>query len=98
VTAGPSDLLQADLTVEDVERLAEDLAAHAESLVIAVKGAAAERAPSLRDVPAIVRARAARGIQIRYRFEGAEWTDTLMIVESGARLVRMKLSAVSAQP
>lgn len=32
----------------------------------------------------------ARGIQIRYRYEGADWWDTLMQTPQGVRLVRIR--------
>ncbi|MCE9532252.1 MAG: hypothetical protein K8T89_14200 [Planctomycetes bacterium] len=33
---------------------------------------------------------AARAIQIRYRFDGREWTDTIIAIPSGFRVVRCR--------
>ncbi len=96
MTGPEPQVVQADLTVADVRQLVADLAAHGAAIEVLVKGAATEhvregvRPPALRDVPSIVQERTACGIQLRYHFDGSDWTDTLMIVPAGARLVRIR--------
>ena len=34
-----------------------------------------------------------RGVQLRYRYAGREWTDTVLRVPGGYRLVRMEVPA-----
>lgn len=31
-----------------------------------------------------------RGVQVRYRYQGADWWDTLMVTGAGVRLVRIR--------
>ena len=35
--------------------------------------------------------RTVRGVQVRYRYDGHEWTDTVLCVPGGYRLVRMRV-------
>ena len=71
-----------------------DIEAHAEILGVTVKGGATARsdgAPwTLVEAIAALRERRIRGVQIRYRWQGDEWWDTLIADGAGARLVRMK--------
>lgn len=83
-------LLEAPL----LERLFADLAAEAEILAILCKGGARDRgtgvAPNLAEARALLTAGTVRGVQIRYRWQQAEWWDTLMCTPEGIRLVRMR--------
>lgn len=76
-----------------LDRLFQDLGALAQLLGIAVKGGARDRAAyqrlSLDQALSLLRAREVRGLQLRYRFEGEEWWDTLMPARGGYRLVRI---------
>lgn len=45
---------------------------------------------TLDDAERMIRERSVRGVQVRYRHNGAVWWDTLMIVPSGVRLVRIR--------
>jgi hypothetical protein len=38
----------------------------------------------------LVAARAIRGLQLRYRYQDAEWWDTVMVLEEGYRVVRIR--------
>lgn len=75
-------------------RLFSDLAAEAEILAILCKGAArahgGHAAITLDDARARLEDGSVRAIQIRYRWRGAEWWDTLMRTPEGLRLVRMQ--------
>lgn len=42
------------------------------------------------DAERLLRERAVRAVQIRYRHDGARWWDTLMLVPEGVRLVRVR--------
>ena len=72
----------------------DDLESHAEVLEIQVKQGAhrhAEATPgTLREAWGLLRAGAARGVQIRYRYQGAEWRDTLLHAGGSTRIVRMR--------
>lgn len=45
---------------------------------------------TLDDAERLLRERAVRAVQIRYRHDGARWWDTLTIVPEGVRLVRVR--------
>jgi hypothetical protein len=45
--------------------------------------------PSLSEAQQLLAAGAVRGLQVRYRYQGAQWCDTLLPVEGGVRLVRI---------
>lgn len=44
----------------------------------------------LDEAHAMLAQRTVRGVQIRYRYDGAAWCDTLMPVAQGIRLVRIR--------
>jgi hypothetical protein len=72
----------------DVEALGEDLA-------IVLKHTAegnvdAALAPSLEDAMRHLTRGTALGAQLRYRFRGAQWWDTVMSTPQGFRLVRIQ--------
>lgn len=46
--------------------------------------------PTLEEARAMLDARTIRGVQIRYRHEGAHWWDTLMVTPSGVKLLRVR--------
>ncbi len=90
------DLHTAELDAHGLNALLADIAALGEVTEIIPKQAAREQVTdgatplALDDVPGLF-AKGARGVQIRYRFEGAEWWDTLMALPGGAfRLVRIQ--------
>ncbi len=85
--------------VLDAPRLAElfaDLAEYAEITAILLKGGAAqyagEQEVTLAQAHAQLAAGAVRGAQIRYRFEGRAWCDTLLHGPGGLRVVRMDVT------
>lgn len=99
-TDGPVDspidfpeLQQGVLDEETVERYFEDLSA-AEVFDVLVKGApekyASEGQFTLETGRALFEQRAVRGLQIRYRWEGAEWWDTLLHTRGAVRLIRVR--------
>ncbi|HET6407737.1 MAG TPA: 4Fe-4S dicluster domain-containing protein [Chthoniobacteraceae bacterium] len=46
--------------------------------------------PTLDEAIELLLTRRVRGVQLRYEFSGSQWCDTLMPVDSGVRLVRVK--------
>jgi hypothetical protein len=88
-------LHEAVLSAEEVRQLFADLTEHAELIEIGLKGETrTHQEPAeglgLAEALAVVEQRAARGVQIRYRYQGAQWWDTLMIQPGGVRLVRIR--------
>jgi hypothetical protein len=85
-------LTTADLDSEVLSALFSDLATLVEIDEVLIKGDATAYA-GVAGLAEAQRALAAgaRGIQIRYRWAGADWLDTLMRGPSGVRLVRYPL-------
>lgn len=77
-----------------LERLFVDLEGAAEVLAVLVKGGGRDRAHggtlTLEEGRQLFVARKIRGLQIRYRYQGAEWWDTLMHTPKGVRVVRIE--------
>jgi len=83
------------LDLAEVERLLSDIEACAQISEIIPKQSAQGYAPetgtlTLGDARQLLRARAVRGLQIRYRHDGADWWDTLMCIGENYRLVRIR--------
>lgn len=88
------DVYMSVLEREDVDRLLHDIEHHGELLAVSLKSEAHDHAGDPQADLALARRfltdSAQRGLQLRYRFGGEVWTDTLMRLPSGAmRLVRM---------
>ena len=85
------DLHEEILSADQVRQLFADIAEHAELIEIGVRGAVPDVQPTeLDEARTIVETRAARGVQLRYRYQGAQWWDTLMIEAEGVRLIRIQ--------
>ncbi len=89
-----AELHSADLDEATLTRLFEDLAGHAQVLEITLKAAAAQYAAaervSLAAAQAALAQRGVRGAQIRYRWQGEIWCDTLLVTPAGWRIVRQR--------
>lgn len=92
----PADPMLQDVMLDEatLDRLFTDVAELATLLDVAVKGAPEDMTPpstprSLADVRAALREGRVFGVQLRYRYAGTEWWDTLMRTASGVRLVRI---------
>ncbi len=90
-------LTSADLDPATLEALFADLEALADIEEVQIKGASATRA-GLTDLAEARRALAygAHGVQIRYRWEGQGWLDTLLRTPGGLRLVRSPAPSMEA--
>lgn len=77
-----------------LDALVADLSALTEILAVMPKAAAAGRVVpqnvSLGEGVQQLRDNNLRGLQIRYRYEGDEWWDTLMQTPNGIKLTRIK--------
>ncbi len=90
-------LHQAVLDEPTVRRLFADLQACAEVFEVRAKQAAREQTRDEQILLDEARDRlldgSARGVQVRYRYQGEEWWDTLLRTESGFRLTRIRQDA-----
>ena len=89
------ELRSSTIDLAEVERLLNDIEACAQITEIIPKQSAQGYAPEtgtlmLDDARQLLRARTVRGLQIRYRHDGAYWWDTLMVVGQNFRLVRIR--------
>lgn len=94
----PLKLPELNLTLLDaaqVERLLRDIKACTQITEIIPKYAARGHVPdtaavTLAQARELLATRAVRGLQLRYRYEDADWWDTLMLVGEQFRLVRIR--------
>ena len=94
----PSELPALHTTMLDarqVEQLLGDIEACTELVEIlpkyAAQGYVPERAKvTLTEARALLASRAVRGLQLRYRYDGADWWDTLMLAGDRYRVVRIR--------
>ena len=88
------DLHEGSLDPETLRLLCTEVASHGTAIEVALKGQATARAQGATTSPmeaceALLRGDV-RGVQLRYRFEGAEWWDTLLRRPDGFQLVRIR--------
>lgn len=92
------DLHGAELDATTLARLFEDLADHAAVDEVVLKGAATSPAApdrvTLETARAALTARAVRGAQVHYRWDGQRWCDTLLVTPGGWRVVRLQTSGL----
>lgn len=89
------ELTQGLLDAGTVDRYFADLEACAELEGILVKASAqamvgGQPPTTLSEARALVHGGTVRGVQIRYRYDGSDWCDTLMPSPQGVRLVRLR--------
>jgi hypothetical protein len=89
------------LDLAGVERLFVELAFETTVLGVLVQGGTTDRAkapaPSLGTAREILLQEEARGLQIRYLYQGVEWWGTLMRTQAGVRFVRVRRDSGPAQ-
>jgi hypothetical protein len=89
-----AELESGELDDRTLGALFDDVARDAELVAILVKGGAETLSegmePSLSDALALLRARRVRGVQLRYRYGGVEWWDTLIAAGERVRLLRSR--------
>jgi hypothetical protein len=94
----PAKLPELNMTLLDaaqVEQLLRDIEAGTQITQIIPKYAARGHVPdtasvTLAQARELLATRAVRGLQLRYRYEDADWWDTLMLVGEQFRLVRIR--------
>lgn len=91
----------AELDQDKLSELFADIDALGEGLDVLVKRAAGhidgDERVSLATAKQLLEQRSIQGVQLRYRFRGADWWDTLICTESGVRLVRMQQGPMPAE-
>ena len=88
------ELNEALLDSAGLDELTSDIVTHTEILEVIVKNPgqryAQEQSPSLDTGVESLKSGQAAGLQIRYRYEDAQWWDTIMATSDGFRLVRIR--------
>lgn len=91
------ELCEGLLDVSQVKRLFTDLAALTQVVAILEKGGeqayGQAKGVDLETACRRLLSRQCRALQIRYYFDGAEWTDTLLSTPAGIRAVRCRHSS-----
>jgi hypothetical protein len=86
------EMREAVLSSDDVQAFVADLHVHATIQSTICKYAARHHAPPaaipIEEAVARLLDRSVTAIQVRYQFDGHEWTDTLLNAPAGIRLVR----------
>lgn len=82
------------LSNEEVAQLFRDIRVCTQQVEVVVKAGPGHVAPSqpytLDDAETLVASRSVRGVQLRYRYDGAAWCDTLMLQRDAVRLIRVR--------
>ncbi len=88
------ELYQGNLSTEQVEQLFSDLREFATIDGISLKGDPAAMTAgehtSLAAAQALIRTQQVFGVQIRYRYQGRAWFDTLILRDGDVRVVRIE--------
>jgi hypothetical protein len=89
-----ADLQDAILEPETLRQLLFDIETQAQLIEIRVKGGATAQASAgvrtLSAARSLLESGGVLGVQLRYRWRGFEWWDTLMRSAAGIRLVRIQ--------
>ncbi len=85
---------EAFIDPETLNQLFRDLEGASEVLAVMAKGGGRDRAHggalTLEEGRELFLSKQVKGLQIRYRYEGAEWWDTLMHTPGGVRIIRIE--------
>lgn len=94
MTIDMPDVHQADIAPETLDELLRDVEVAAELLGVTVKGGPRRRAAdapvSLAEARQLLTRGSVRGVQLRYRYEGVQWWDTVLRTDGGYRVVRVR--------
>ncbi len=96
--ADSPEVFSADLSHEDLEKLAQDLEECAEGFVVRARDGDRDLSDSSelrpRDLPDLFRSKSGRlSVQVRYLYEGRRWCDTLTLLGERIRLIRIDLDS-----
>jgi hypothetical protein len=98
---GPIPIHDAILDDATVDQLFFDVAHTAQLIAVMEKpgrGQAPATSEALWSAHRALRARSVSAVQLRYRFAGEEWWDTVLWTDAGIRLVRISHTRAVAQP
>jgi hypothetical protein len=88
------ELEEGNLDAAGLESLLRDVGACADLLEVILKGNASSRAATagvdLGAAKEALMARTCRAAQLRYRYAGVEWWDTVLVSPTGWRVVRIR--------
>ncbi|MFO0561970.1 MAG: hypothetical protein U0269_28415 [Polyangiales bacterium] len=91
------ELETGELDEPTLDRLFDDIARDAQIVAVLLKGGAEVLAEgggvTLAEAREKLRSRSVRGVQLRYRYGGEEWWDTLIAASDRVRIVRMRAPA-----
>ena len=87
------EILQAEWSRDQVMALFADLAAGAEVVHVQLRTAAGESTVSLASAASAFAASEASAIQVRYRYEGEGWCDTIMPADPTTKIIRTRMGA-----
>lgn len=85
------EILQAEWARDQVMALFADLAAGAEVRHVQLRTADADATTGLAEAEAAFAAGRAQAIQVRYRFEGELWCDTIMPGDPTTKIIRNRV-------
>jgi hypothetical protein len=86
-----AELLEAEWARDQVLQLFIDLAAGAEVQHVQLRTASSDRQATLAEAESAFIANSAKAIQVRYRFEGELWSDTILPGDPTTRIIRSRL-------
>ena len=86
-----SELLEAEWACDQVLQLFCDLAAGAEVQHVQLRTASEDRRTTLAEAESAFIEGSARAIQVRYRFEGDLWSDTIMPGDPTTKIIRSRM-------
>jgi hypothetical protein len=85
------ELLEAEWARDQVLQLFADLAAGAVVQHVQLRTACDDQRTTLEAAEAAFFERAAKAIQVRYRFEGENWSDTILTGDPTTKIIRTRL-------
>ncbi|MEO8268581.1 MAG: hypothetical protein ABI557_02605 [Aureliella sp.] len=85
------ELLQAEWGVDQVIQLFDDLRDGAEVEHVQLRAAKDDRITTLAEAKLAFADGSAQAIQVRYRFEGETWCDTILPSEPTTKIIRTRL-------
>jgi hypothetical protein len=85
------ELLEAEWARDQVLQLFIDLAAGAEVLHVQLRTSSSDQRASLAEAELAFAQGTARAVQVRYRFEGELWSDTILPGDPTTKIIRSRL-------
>jgi len=89
------ELLQAEWGADQVMKLFDDLRDGAEVEHVQMRAAKDDRTTTLAEAKLAFADGSAQAIQVRYRFEGEMWCDTILPSEQTTKIIRTRLPQTS---